>query len=139
MKTIESNPKRLAHKVIEQVRKGNLVNLQRLSVDIGYSPSSAVAQKAVRTKQYKAEIAKLSRPILEGMIEQINKIKDEIMSRNLNGEDTRTLTYTLDTYIKNYQLLSGGATERQVFVIPSEVMERNNIMQTKDINTKEEG
>jgi hypothetical protein len=134
MKTLESTPKRLAHNVINKVRKGEIVNLYEMQKDLGYSECSAKAYKATNTLQYKAEIAKLNRPIIEGLQQQINKFKDEIEKRNLKGEDTRTLVGALDIYIKNYQLLSGGATERQVFILPSEILNKNAIRaNNKDI------
>jgi formylmethanofuran dehydrogenase subunit E-like metal-binding protein len=47
--------------------------------------------------------------------------------KNKNKEEYRTLVGALDILTKNYQLLTGGVTSRNVFVLPSEVMDKNNI------------
>lgn len=133
VKDITKNPVRLAHEVVKTVSAGKLVNLRELSQKVGYSRQSAISEKGVRTQKYKQTIASLSEPLLKGLQEQINKIKYEIANRNLKNEEYRTLVGSLDILIKNYQLLSGGATERQIFVLPSEVMERNQIANTSDV------
>lgn len=127
------NPIKVARKVSETIGQGKLVNIGEIARSVGYKRQTSLTPKRItETKAYKQEMARLNRPLIEGLQQQINKFKDEIERRNLAGEDTRTLVGAMDIYIKNYQLLSGGATERQVFVLPSEVMERNAIQGSKD-------
>ena len=71
------------------------------------------------------------KPLLERLTQQINSVEYELSRKKLSKEDYRTLVGSLDIYIKNYQLLSGGATERNILVLPSEVMARNDIQADK--------
>lgn len=117
------NASRVVGKINERVRKGQIVSVSKIMEEVGYSKTSSQALKVTKTKAY----ANLTRPIIDGLLEQINKIKNEIASRDLSQEETKLLVGTLDIYIKNYQLLSGGATSREVFMLPSEVIQRNDI------------
>lgn len=123
-----SNPVKVVRKISEDIRKGKLINQGKILRDVGYSKETSLKPKLVtETKAFKREMELQNRPLLEGIQKQINKFKDEIERRNLTGEDTRTLVGSMDIYIKNYQLLSGGATTRQVFVLPSEILDKNDI------------
>jgi hypothetical protein len=124
------NAKRVARDVSETIRRGKKVVLGEIIRKNGYSLETSLApQRVTETLTYKTEMERLNRPIIEGLQRQINKFKAEIESRKLSGEDIRVLVGSLDIYIKNFQLLSGGATERQVFVLPSEIMSKNDIEQ----------
>lgn len=127
------NAQRVAMKVSETIGKGKKVVLGDIIKENGYSEMTSLTPSRVTdTKSYKTTIALENKPMLERLEKQIQKFQTEIERRNLKGEDTRTLVGSLDIYIHNYQLLSGGATERQVFVLPSEVMEKNNIIESSD-------
>lgn len=76
------------------------------------------------------------KPLLEGLQAEINRAKLALSRKDLSQEDARTLGYLMDIMIKNYQLLSGGATERQVFVLPSQVMGRNAITESPQNDQK---
>lgn len=131
------NATRLAHKVVDKIAKGELVNLEDLVIQVGYSKTTARHPTSVtRTIAYQKAMAIEQKPLLEGLQSEINRIKLAISQKDLSKEDLRSLTYTMDIYFKNYQLLSGGATERQVFVLPSEVMQKNNIEQSKQEDVK---
>lgn len=122
------NAQAVAMEVSESIRLGKSVKLGKILKKKGYSDSTSLSPTLVtKTKSYKQAMAVEAKPIIEGMKLQIEKFKEALASRDLSGEETRSLVYALDIFIKNYQLLSGGATERQVFVIPSEVMDRHNI------------
>ena len=118
------NAQLVAQKVSETIRTGRKVVLGEIIRNSGYSMETSLKPKLVTdTKSYKKAI----RPVIDGMESQIQRIKEAIASRDLEKEEYRTLIYSLDTFIKNHQLLSGGATSRQIFCIPSEIMEKNNI------------
>ena len=103
--------------------------------EVGYSKNTSLQPyKITRGKTYQ----KLTRPLLDGLQEEINAIKNAMALKDKNEEEYRVLAYSMDILTKNYQLLSGGATERQVFVLPSEVITRNAIVTSQpsqDVNT----
>lgn len=122
------NAQRVATKVSETIQMGKLVDLEDIIVSCGYSRATAKKPSLVtNTKAYQKILEIERKPLLDGLQAEINRVKLAISRKDLNQEDARTLGYLMDVYIKNYQLLSGGATERQVFVLPSEVIGRNKI------------
>lgn len=127
------NAQRAASKVIEKVRKGQKVKYGEILLDVGYSRSvSKRPSKVTDTKAYKTALSLETMPIIEGLLTEINEIKMAMAGKDKGQEEYRILVGSLDILTKNYQLLSGGATERQVFVLPSEVIERNTI--STDVN-----
>ena len=125
------NPVKVARRISENIRNGKKINQGEIIRSVGYSKNTSLKPKLVtETQAYKQEMLTLNQPLIEGIQEHITKLKQELANRNLSQEEYRTLVGSLDIYIKNYQLLSGGATERQVFVIPSEIMAKNNIITT---------
>ena len=121
------NAQLVAQKVSETIRNGRRVVLGEIIRNSGYSRGTSLKPKLVTdTKSYKSAI----RPVIDGMESQIQRIKETIASRDLSKEDYRTLIYSFDILVKNHQLLSGGATSRQIFCIPSEIMEKNNIKES---------
>lgn len=133
------NPQRVAAKVSQTIREGKLVDLEDIIVSCGYSATTAKRSGMVtNTKAYKQAMAIEHRPLLEGIQAEINRIKLAISKKDLSQEDTRTLVYAMDIMTKNFQLLSGGATERQVFVLPSQVIGRNSIAITEDTKPVEQ-
>lgn len=127
------NAQRVAVKVSETIQRGEIVKLGEIIEKVGYSKQTALKPSLVtNTKSYKTTLELEKRPIIDGIQKEINRIKDAIAAKDLSNEEVRVLIYALDTLVKNYQLLSGGATERQVFVLPSEVLGRNKIETSKD-------
>lgn len=107
-------------------------------IESGYSRTAAKKPyRVMNTPAFASALVTENAPIIEGMQMFVNKIKNALASKDLVQEESKVLTYMLDTFIKNYQLLSGGATERQVFVLPSQVMDRNAIEPSKDEPKKE--
>lgn len=101
------NAEKVALDVIKAVSNGKLANKQKITEANGYSKKSARAQKAVRTKTYQKTI----RPVVDGIAEEIEKIKIELKSRDISEERYNDLVRSMDLLIKNYQLLTGGNTE----------------------------
>lgn len=96
----------VAREVISEVRKGKIPNRYRISVKHGYSPQSAKASKAVRTKAYQQEI--------EPLTSRLEKERDaiiECLKSTRNKAKYRDLIDGLDKITKNIQLLTGGATQ----------------------------
>lgn len=131
------NAQMVGMKVLENIGKNKRVNLGKIIKDAGYSKNTALTPTLVtNTKSYQKAIELEKRPLIDGLQKEINRIKDALASKNLKNEEYRVLIGSLDVLTKNYQLLSGGATERQVFVLPAEVMERNQIQSSKeDVNS----
>lgn len=128
------NATRTAQKVIAKVRSNELVKMGDIITEIGYAKSIKRHPSSVtNTLSYKKALALESKPLLEGIQKDINRFKEALANKDLNKEEVRTIVGSIDILIKNYQLLSGGATERQVFVLPSELIESNNI-KTNDVN-----
>lgn len=122
-----------AIKVSESVRKGKKKTYGEIAKEVGYSAKSALKPYRIRnSKAYKAAFIAENAPIIEGLQQEINRIKRAMSQKDLSQEDYRVLVGSLDLLTKNYQLLSGGATERQVFVLPSEVIKKNDLP-TNDI------
>ena len=127
------NPQKVALKVCETIAKNKLVDLEDIIISEGYAKSTAHNSYLVtRTKAYKATMAIQSQPLLEKLQGEINRAKLALSKIDLSTQSYRELVYGLDILIKNYQLLSGGATERQVFVLPSQVIDKNNIVIDND-------
>lgn len=103
------NAETVANKVIERVRKGQKVKLGEIIKKQGYSDSvSTSPTKVTKTKSYQQII----KPVVIKLKNEIDRIQKELGKRILSGEDYKVLTDALDKQIKNYQLLSGGDTER---------------------------
>jgi hypothetical protein len=123
----------VAKKVAHKVRTGQKVILGEIIRESGYSMNKSLQPSRVtNTVAYKKEMEQSSRPLIEGLQKEISRIKDALAKKNYNNEEVRVLVASLDVLTRNYQLLSGGATERQVFVLPSEVMNKNSIQQSSE-------
>lgn len=126
------NAQQTAFKVSETIASGKKVKMGEIILANGYTLTTSRKPSLVtNTKSYKQALEWSNRPLIDGLQTQISRIKQELAQRNLSKEEYRTLIGSLDIYIKNYQLLSGGATSRQIFCIPSEIMAKNNIETTK--------
>ena len=121
------NAQTVAMKVADKVRNGEKVSISKIMRETGYSKYKSAHSDVIHTQSYKTAFELEKQPLLDGLQLQINKAKEALLKKSLKNEEVRTLVGTIDILIKNYQLLSGGATERQVFVLPSEVLARNNI------------
>jgi len=125
------NAQTVANKVYQKVLSGKKVVLGEIIKESGYSESISLHPIHVtRTKSYKMALERASKPLQDRLMREINEIELAMSKKDKNKEEYRVLAGVLDLSIKNYQLLSGGATERQVFVLPSEVMIRNKIETT---------
>jgi hypothetical protein len=124
---------KMAMEVSESIKSAKPSTFEKLAIKSGYSLSSAKRSTQItRTKSFKAALLAENAPLLAGIQEEINAIKNAMAAKDKNHEDYRVLVGSLDLLTKNYQLLSGGATERQVFVLPSEVLNKNAIESKKD-------
>ena len=103
------NPKNVAKKVSESIRKGKLVNLGKIIRESGYSEATSKCPTIVKnTKAYQKEI----QPIVKQLEKEIQRVVSEMKNKDLNGVQYGELSRVLDILIKNKQLLSGGATDR---------------------------
>lgn len=133
------NAQLVAMKVSEKARKGEKISVSQIMRDVGYSKHTARNVKASHTNAFKIALELEKKPLLERLELQIKKFQSAMEQKELNGEDTRVIASSLDIYIKNYQLLSGGATERQVFVLPSQAMKRYEIDESKPDTLPKDG
>ncbi len=97
----------VAKEVIERVNRGEKVNLKEIQVRKGYSLSSAIAHKAVKTKSYQSLVL----PVVSQLEEIRQKTLNALSKKDLDQEKYRDLIVGVDTLTKNTQLLSGKATE----------------------------
>lgn len=118
------NIERVALKVAATVRNGEIVNFGKIMRDVGYSKATSKhPEKIHRSKTFKTA----TKPVVQALNEEIKRVQAAMEDKDLALEEYKVLNYALDNLIRNAQLLSGGATERQVFVLPSEVIEKNQI------------
>ena len=107
------NPKTVAKKISENLRRGKKIVLGDILEEVGYSKSVCKApQNVTNTKAFKKAI----KPLAEGLDREIERIKRELSTRDLSKEKYAELTRSLDILIKNHQLLNGGETERSGIV-----------------------
>ncbi len=108
----------VAQKVSETIRRKKKVVLGDIIVDSGYSKETSLKPKLVTsTMAYKKALDVERKPLIERLDKEINAIELALSKKDKSKEEYRTLVGSLDIMIKNRQLLSGGATERQVFRI----------------------
>lgn len=103
----------VAKEVIKTVRNGQIPNFQKIQKKHGYSDKSAKTMVAKRTKTYKKAIA----PFEALLNKEISKIQLEMARRDISEEKYKDLSEVLDKLYKNYQLATGGATERTEFTL----------------------
>lgn len=105
------NAQLFAQKVSETLRKGKKVNKGKLALESGYSLEvSKKPHMITKTKSYQVAFALENKEIVDKIDRDIARIQQAIASKNLKKEELKTLVTSLDTFIKNKQLLSGGAT-----------------------------
>lgn len=104
-------PQLLAQKVSSQIKKGKKVVPTQLAREVGYAPSSANRiTQITNTKSYKIAFALENKEIVDKVDRDIAKVQEAMGAKNLRKEEYKTLVQSLDTLIKNKQLLSGGST-----------------------------
>ena len=112
------NAEAVAKDVIETVRKGKKVNFQKLQKKHGYTDASARAMKVKKTKTFQKRIA----PLVDRLKSEIDRIQLEMSNRDITDEKYIELAKVMDIYIKNYQLFTGGDTERsRIVFMPNEL------------------
>lgn len=97
----------LANLVIEKIKNKEPVDLQKLSVSVGYSKKSAIAQKGVQTKTYQSLVI----PVIEKMKALQIKSIDALHRKDLDKEKVDSLVNLSKQMVHDTQLLSGKATE----------------------------
>lgn len=126
------NAQRVAHKVIAKVRNNELVNMGEIVVETGYSPKIKRHPSSVtNTKSYKTALAMEMKPLIDRLDNEIDRITFALSQKNYSKEEVRTLAGTLDIMLRNKNVLNGGVNTLNVFVLPSEVMEKNVIKTVK--------
>lgn len=107
MKKKSINAEAVAKDVIEAVRKGQKVNLQKIQQKHGYTAKSAKSMKAKRTKTYQR--------IMNDFAKELEKERARaasLLSKRIGKAKYRDLIDAIDKLTKNHQLLTGGDTER---------------------------
>ena len=104
-------PTLLAQKVSSQIKRGKKVVPTQLAREVGYAPSSAARITQITdTKSYKIAFALETKEIVDKIDRDIARTQEAMNAKNLRKEEYKTLVQSLDTLIKNKQLLSGGST-----------------------------
>lgn len=105
------NAQVFARKVSDTIRAGKIVNKGKLAVESGYAPSVAERPSQITaTKSYKIAFALENKEIVDKIDRDIARTQEAMASKNLRKEEYKTLVASMDTLIKNKQLLSGGST-----------------------------
>lgn len=86
-------------------------SLGQLAIESGYAPSVGRRPRQVtNTKAYKIAFALENKEIVDKIDRDIARFQEALVGKNLKKEETRVIVSSLDTLIKNKQLLSGNAT-----------------------------
>ncbi len=118
------NAEKMALRVSEAISAGKIVNLGKIARESGYSNSTSKRpSQMTRSKSYQG----IMKPLAEQLKSEIDRLASELVSRNLGEEKYETMAKSLDILNKNYQLITGGVTERKVLVLPSELINKNAI------------
>lgn len=125
------NAEAVAKRVIEKVRKGQLVSVAKEAMQQGYSKDYAFSGRITKQNSYKLTI----KPVVEQLEHLRQKAIIALSNKDLNKETTETLVTSLDKLTKNIQLLNGGATSNIALTvqISEAIAKKNNIAQTIDI------
>lgn len=104
------NARAVGLEAVEIIGKNRKLVKGKLLKKHGYKDSTAKTPQIVfNTKSCK----EVTNKIITGIDLEIEKIKTELASRVISKEKYNELVKALDILIKNYQLLSGGATDRK--------------------------
>lgn len=103
---------RAAIKMSEAIRRGdNKITKGEILRSVGYSRKTSLRPKQVtETQAFKKTFALENKAIVEVIDKEISRVQAAMAEKNLSKEEFKTLVSSLDTLIKNKQLLSGGAT-----------------------------
>ncbi len=106
--------KEVGKEVLETVRKGKRPILGKIILKKGYAKTtSTVPTQVTRTKSYREVID----PALDMMITERQRALRELKRKKLNKVQYEKLADVIDKLTKNIQLLSGGRTGGETFVI----------------------
>lgn len=114
----------------ENLRKGKRIIKGEILKKSGYAESTTLRPKAIYESDGVREGLK---PITDRLKAEIEKIQTEMESRNITKEKYKELGEVQDKKIKNFQLLSGEATERieETIVSEEELKAYNEYRKTK--------
>jgi len=102
-----SRSKEVAEKVLANIRAGKHSNMQQIQIESGFTPKSAKAMIATKTKVYKTTIL----PVLEGLKAIQNKAINNIISRDFTKEKLKDVNDSLKIVNHDVLLLEGKSTE----------------------------
>lgn len=91
----------------------NSTSKKEARIKAGYKESYALSGQVDKTKG----LQEAERPILERYQKELQAIMDAMELKDKNSEEYRILVNAADTIQKQVQLLSGGATERNMLSI----------------------
>ena len=103
------NQKKVIKKTLEKIGKNGLLNKGNILKEIGYSKHNQDNPKNIYDSKGVKEGLE---PLTDGLRSEINKIQKEMELRDITQEKYKELGEVQDKKIKNYQLLSGGITDR---------------------------
>jgi hypothetical protein len=115
----------VAKEVISRIEKGEKVVMGEILENIGYSENTRDNPKLVtETKSYK----KIMDTFVNRLEKEISRIQTAMEAKDLDKEQYRVLTDSLDKLYKNKQLATGGDTERgKIMILPTEVIQKYGI------------
>ena len=126
------NLQKVAGDVSETIRHGQLVDMGDIIRANGYAHSTSLRPTQItRSKTFQ----KAMKPLAEQLKNEIDRLALELTKRDLSEEKYETMAKSLDVLNKNFQLVTGGATERSVLVLPSELIDKNGIRTSSSTET----
>lgn len=102
-----SRSKEVAEKVLANVRAGKHSNMTKIQLEAGFTPKSAKALRATKTKIYQATVI----PVLEGLKAIQLKAINNIISRDFEKEKLKDVNDSLKIVNHDVLLLEGKSTE----------------------------
>ena len=115
--------------------KNNTKTLKEMLQEAGYTEETSIQpSRIIESETIQAEL----QPFVKQLEIKRALVMKHLTEEKISKEKAKDLANMTDTLTKNIQLLSGGATDRTVLVMPSELLEKNNINETNSSTSSTE-
>lgn len=105
---VSENARAVAYKVVDKVRKGEVVSVGKIMREQGYSEYISQQPNRVTSQQVYKDIVN---PVVEQMNRIRSKALDALEKKDMRKEKMPVLLAGVEVMTKNSQLLGGKATE----------------------------
>lgn len=120
---------RLANKLCEAVCSNDKPTYSELMIECGYSKTTArLPYRVIRSPYFQ----RLMSDFINNLKKEVDRLTQEMNSRDLSKEKYETLAVALDKVNKQLQLATGGSTDNQKISIEisGSIAQKNNINAT---------